>query len=152
MPPKPYGNGSSRPLSPVERELDRLIKVAVGDTASPNFEWPSPGVLPAAEVSETAEHWSFSVDLPGHDPASMKIELANEHLVIESERRDEKDARGETFHTSERYYGRFRRSFPLPPGVDTQGVEATYRSGVLQVIVPKKPEAKPRKIHIVSDD
>ncbi len=62
----------------------------------------------------------------------------------EEERRDDDDH----YFACERHYGSFSRSFTLPEGVDTEGVQAELKDGVLSVVIPKKPETQPKRISL----
>ena len=67
---------------------------------------------------------------------------------VKGERPFEKDVSREHYHRIERAYGRFRRSFVLGTPIHNDGITATYRDGVLEIVLPKVEEAKARKIEI----
>ena len=69
-------------------------------------------------------------------------------LTLRGHRKLESDVKEENYQRVERVYGSFVRSFTLPRTVDADKVEAAYRHGVLEVRLPKKPEAKPRQIKV----
>ena len=105
---------------------------------------------PPVSVSETADELVFTAELPGLTEKDVTIELENDVLSISGEKMEER-TEGEDdrkYHLWERYYGSFRRSFTLPRAV--VGAEATARfdNGVLEIRLPKAPEAKGHKIEI----
>jgi HSP20 family protein len=103
---------------------------------------------PNFDVKETKEGFVFRADLPGVKEEDLEISLTGNRLTISGKREQEKHEQGDTYYTSERSYGTFSRAFTLPDGTDGDNVKAELKDGVLQVIVPKKPEVQPRKIAI----
>jgi HSP20 family protein len=90
-------------------------------------------------------HYVLRAELPGIDPEKdVHITIENDVLTIKAERRDEK----KDGHRSEFRYGAFTRSISLPGGVDEDDVTAKYTSGILEVRIGIKPEAKPEPKHI----
>ena len=69
-------------------------------------------------------------------------------LTISGERKKEEEVKEEHYHRTERYYGKFSRSFALPDSVDTEKVEATFKGGVMRLELPKKEAVKPKEIKI----
>ena len=76
------------------------------------------------------------------DEKNIEVKLANHTLTIKGEKRDEKEETKKDYYMRERSFGSFQRSFTLPEGVDTDKIEASFKKGVLTVIVPKTAEAK----------
>ena len=93
---------------------------------------------PEVEVSEEGNQLRICVDLPGVPRDNVKVELHDGMLTIHGERREERTEGGEQqgFRRSERRYGSFYRSIPLPEGADTENAEAHMKEGVLEVKVP----------------
>jgi HSP20 family protein len=107
---------------------------------------------PSFDVKETKEGYVFRADLPGVKEEDLEIALTGNHLTISGKREQEKQEQGDTYYASERSYGSFSRAFTLPDGTDGDNVKAELKNGVLQVVVPKKPEVQPRKIAIGKDE
>ncbi|MGH7905517.1 MAG: Hsp20/alpha crystallin family protein [Candidatus Binataceae bacterium] len=107
--------------------------------------WP---IAPSADVVEDAEGYHFYLEMAGLHADSLNVRAEDDSLVIEAERkRPELPKEAET-HLMERRYGNFRRSFRLPDDANREGIHAAYRDGVLEVTVPKRPEAKPVRIKV----
>jgi HSP20 family protein len=104
--------------------------------------------LPAADVLETQDELKVRLDMPGHDPKSLQVRLANDTLFIRSERTQNPEERNASYLRSERAQGAFERSFVLPRSVDAAKCEAKYENGVLTLTLPKREESKPRSIAI----
>jgi HSP20 family protein len=128
---------NGRPVDPAVKVWADLALPALGWTAA-----PAP-----ADVVETADAIVVRLDLPGHKNDEIQLKVENDVLTVEAERKLE-EKRGETFHRSERIFGKVSRSFTLPANVDTGRTEASYVSGVLEITLPKREEAKPRTIQV----
>jgi HSP20 family protein len=129
----------------LSREMDRLV----GDVAKSTLQgWNGYGLTPAADILETEAAFKVVLDMPGHDPKAIQIQVENETLTVQSERKFAEPAGGEQLHRSERAHGTFFRSFSLPASVDGAKVAAQYENGVLTVVLPKREEAKPRTIQV----
>jgi HSP20 family protein len=103
---------------------------------------------PAVDIVETENDIVLRADLPGIDPKEVDIQVENGTLTLKGERKFESDVKEDDYRRIERVYGSFVRSFALPPTVDTEKVAAEYRNGVLELKVPKRPEAKPKQIKV----
>ena len=107
---------------------------------------------PSFDVNENKDGYVFRADLPGVREDDLEISLTGNRLTISGKREQEKHEQGDTYYASERSYGSFSRAFTLPDGTDAENVKAELKNGVLQVIVPKKPEVQPKKITISKDE
>ncbi len=103
---------------------------------------------PAVNIYEDDTTISIEAELPGIDEKDVSINLENNVLTISGERKLEHEEKKENFHRIERSYGRFTRSFTLPPTVDTEDVNAEFSNGVLKITLNKKEEATPKQIKI----
>jgi HSP20 family protein len=140
-------------LRQMTSELDRVFE------DWPSFRWPSFGQLarsesvtwsPKIDVFERDNRLVTRVDLPGMKKEDVSVEVTDGHLTLSGERKRETEEKKDDFYRSEREYGSFYRSVPLPDGVKLEDVKATFTNGVLEVSVPlpARPEAKVRKVQI----
>ena len=106
------------------------------------------GLLPKLDISETAESIIVKADLPGIDVKDLDISVTDNVLTLRGEKKEECEEKAERFHRVERRFGSFCRSFALPGDVKTDGIEATYKDGVLRLTIPKAEGAKPKKIEV----
>jgi HSP20 family protein len=106
---------------------------------------------PAVDISENAEAFMFTMELPGMKPETVDIEVKGKQLTIKGERPAVESKDGVQVHHRERPSGRFARVFQLHKAVDAGRVTATYRDGLLEVVVPLHAEAKPRKIPVAGN-
>ncbi len=114
----------------------------------PSISVPELTFSPAFEVKETKEGYSFKADLPGVAEKDVEVTRTGNRLAISGKREAERQDKGETYYACERSYGSFTRTFTLPDGIDGERIRAELKDGVLSVLVPKLPEAKPQKIAI----
>jgi HSP20 family protein len=103
---------------------------------------------PALDISERKDAYLVTVELPGVEPDDLQITLEDGLLTIQGERQFTQESSEQQFHRVERRYGAFRRSITLPAQVQAEQIEASFENGVLQIMVPKLEEAKPKRIRI----
>ncbi len=138
------------PLWPLRRlrdDIDRLFEEPFG-------EWPAPfgGFLdqwgPPVDVYQDKDKVVVKVEIPGMKKEDIEISMVGDLLNISGERKEETEHKGAESYRSERYFGRFHRSFPLPVAVEAGKIEAHYKDGVLTITCPKTEEAKRKHIEI----
>jgi len=104
--------------------------------------------LLAAETWETALSVVIRIEIPGVNTDDLDVDIHENVLRIRGEKRSGSANEGRHYHLMERAFGYFKRSIPLPHGVDTERAEVSYRDGVLTVILPKTDSAPPRRLTI----
>jgi len=103
-------------------------------------------IMPAVDVFESEKSYEVTAELPGMDEKNIEIKAANSVLTMKGEKQEQKDEKKKDYYLQERYYGSFERSFEIPETVDADKIEATFKKGVLTVMLPKKAESqKPAK-------
>ena len=108
----------------------------------------TPAWTPALDISERKDAYLITVELPGVELDDLQITMEGSLLTIQGERVFAHDSSEQQFHRIERRYGAFRRSITLPAHVMTDAVQAMAGGGVLQILVPKAEEAKPKRIQV----
>ena len=126
----------------MSREMDRLF----GRTRS----GAQVGVYPALNLFDDGESIVLRAEVPGMDPGELEINATGKALSIVGERKRPEVDEQASAHRRERGYGKFRRAISLPQEIDPDKVQASYKLGVLEVIMPKAEAAKPRKIEVAS--
>lgn len=104
--------------------------------------------MPQMDVAETEREFVVTMELPGVDPKDVDINISGDTLHVRGEKRSEREEKGRSYHYTERTFGGFHRSVPLPSSVDPDKVDAGYRNGVLTVTIGKHPDAKPRRVSV----
>jgi len=105
---------------------------------------------PQVEMFERGKEIVVRADLPGLTKDDVKVEITDEGITIEGERKNENEVKGEAYYRTERSYGKFSRRLPLPDGVNPEDADATFHNGVLEVTMPapQRAERKPRRLEI----
>jgi len=135
-----------REMAETQRQLSAFFNGTLHQESRPqngHVSW-----TPAVDVSETADAYTFTVELPGVNPEAVEVEVKNGTLTIKGERVSTNAKEGERYYRQERPMGRFARGFHLPKPVNSDGVTAMYRDGILSVTLPLREEAKPRRISV----
>jgi HSP20 family protein len=101
---------------------------------------------PAVDVLESKDSYLVRAELPGMNKEDVNLEVKDGVLTLSGERKPEAPANGIEYRSVERVAGRFSRSFYLPQTVKQDGIQATYRDGILEIYLPKLDHAKPRQI------
>jgi HSP20 family protein len=114
--------------------------------------WPRAGQargwMPALDMFDRENELVLRADLPGLEQKDVEVRVESGVLTIRGERRAEEETKEDDYYCCERWAGSFARSVSLPPGVDVDNIEATFRNGVLEVHIPKSAQAAGRKIEI----
>ena len=103
---------------------------------------------PAVDIAEYGDRFELHADVPGVDPASIEVTLEKGVLTLSGSREKAADAANVERRRVERAHGRFFRRFSLPDTVDSEAVSARGSNGVLEVVIPKRPTAQPRRISV----
>lgn len=130
------------PLLSLRNDIDRIF-----ETFLRGFD---PGCLPVmttsmfhpdTDVADSGKEIKVTVELPGMDEKDIDVALTRDSLTIRGEKKDETIEEGGSYHRMERVYGFFNRSIPLPVEVNVDGARASYKNGVLSIIIPKTEKA-----------
>ena len=129
----------------VGREIDRLLGGEFGGASRS-------GSYPATDISESANEFAVSAELPGLTAEDVEVSVEDGVLSLSGEKKAVREEGDENKgrHVVERRYGRFHRTFTLPRSVDAAKVNAKFTNGVLTVTLPKAATAKARKVKIAS--
>jgi len=103
---------------------------------------------PVVDIEETADALVLHAELPGIKPEEIAIQIESDTLTIRGERKLEQEANDRQYVRIERAYGAFMRTFTLGVPVKQAEVKASYHDGVLEIILPKAEEVKPKQIQI----
>jgi len=137
-----------RELSTVQDRMNKLFEDVIRSPYRPDEGFVVSAWTPAVDIYETDKEIVLKAELPEMPEKDIEIRVEDNNLIVSGERRKEKEVKEENYHRIERSYGSFYRSFTLPHAVDRENIKASYKDGVLKVILPKKEEAKPKQIKI----
>jgi HSP20 family protein len=131
-------------LTNMRDELDRVFESSFGAFFRPLGSlnrWN-----PAVDVYQDKEQFTVYAELPGLKKEEIEISLNGDTLTIGGERKHE--AKADQGFRTDRYFGKFQRSLTLPVSVNSEKVNATYKDGILKIVLPKAEEAKPKQIPV----
>ena len=140
-----------REMDSLHKEMDRLFENFWNDSG-PHHHARQPGfegaLTPRVDESEDDTAIHIKVELPGMDEKDVDITLANGVLTVRGEKKRDEEEKGKDWYRSERSFGAFRRSLPIPVDVDEGRIEAKFKKGVLYIELPKTEEARSKIKHI----
>lgn len=130
-----------------------LFRSFFDDMVTPFGRMGSSMRVPDTDVVERENEIQVICELPGLGRDEVELSLENNVLTISGEKQEQREQGGEsdTYHLSERRWGRFSRSFVLPREVDQERINAHFENGVLTISIPKSEKARRRKIEIGSE-
>jgi HSP20 family protein len=158
-PAKSGGRGFSifeetwQPLARLRSDMEKMFEDFVASVSSSiggrkggaepfrTVEQMFTGSAPAVDLIEKENTYEISVELPGLDEKDVRLTLKDDVLSLSGEKKEQTEEKKPGYHFSERRFGSFRRSFRLPEDVDQDKIEASFKKGVLVIILPKNPEA-----------
>jgi HSP20 family protein len=103
---------------------------------------------PPVDILERGNEVVLKIDVPEVSQNEIDIRVEENTLIIQGERRFTKDTPDDNYIQIERPYGTFRRTFNIPRTIDHEGIKASYKDGVLRVILPRRPETQPKQIAV----
>jgi len=129
------------PFSLIRRMQEDLNR-AFGQSASSSSDLSTAVWAPAIEVAQQNGNLVISAELPGLTDNDVTVEINNDVLVIQGERKCETEETEGGIRRTERRYGQFYRAIALPDGVDPEQVRAEFQNGVLRIVVPVPQQAQ----------
>ena len=136
-----------REMARLQEHLNQAFNPAFGSLAGEE-SLTSGSFVPAVDIYEDEKSVQLKVEIPGIDEKDLHIQVENNVLTVQGERKMEKEFDEKGLHRVERRYGSFARSFALPTTVNTEDVQADYDKGVLAIKLCKKAEAQPKQIKV----
>ena len=124
--------------NPLQDELQQVFERFFGDAETDSSSVVTSQWVPRVDIKEEPGRFVIFADLPGVDPAGIEVNMDKGVLSI----------KGERWSRNERAHGVFFRRFALPDSANPDGIEASGRHGVLEISIPKRPEASPRRINV----
>jgi HSP20 family protein len=135
------------PLTELNQFFDKLLKSQLDSSFVDTGTW-----APAVDIKEEPNRFLVTADIPGVEKNDIHISLENSLLTIHGERKISKSEDKDGYSRIERVQGQFYRRFNLPQSVDESKIDASYKSGVLKISIPKKEPHKGKKIEIKMEE
>lgn len=128
----------------IKQIFDKFLTEPDGDQSNVvTSQW-----APRVDIKEEDNRFVILADIPGVDPKDIEVHMDKGILTIKGERQSERRDDKDRYTRVERTYGAFYRRFALPDVADPEGIAAVGKHGVLEVVIPKKPETTPRRISV----
>ncbi len=133
------------PLFSLQREMNRLFgDFFKGFDLRPirlaDERWA--GFNPRMDLEETEKEYRITTELPGMEENDVEVLLTGNSITLKGEKKEEEEEKGKSYYHTERSYGSFHRTVPLPEGIDHKKIDAEFKNGVLTVKLPKTTETK----------
>ncbi|MCS7233337.1 MAG: Hsp20/alpha crystallin family protein [Synergistetes bacterium] len=134
-------------LDRIHEELDRwfndVVSTFFGSWDKPSLrEWSVTSCSPRIELYDQGKELVLRAELPGIDPKDVDIRVLEDRVIMKGELRRDEEIKDESYYRCERVYGSFARTIPLPVDVKPSESKASYKNGILTLILPK---AEPEK-------
>ncbi len=128
----------------IRQVFDRFFGAEEGDQSNVvTSQW-----TPRVDIREEADRFVIQADIPGVDPKDIEIHMEKGVLTLKGERSAETVKDTDKYTRVERTHGSFHRRFALPDSANPDGVSASGKNGVLEIVIPKRPETAARRIKI----
>lgn len=129
-------------------DMDRLFNQLWDTSVRPAVSDGLTMLRPRADIEETGSEYRVRMDLPGVKREDLKVEVENDRLLIEAERKTVANDDVQVLHRERASHARFSRSFTLGEAVKADQVSARFVDGVLELTLPKAEKALPRRITV----
>ena len=137
-----------RDLISLQERMNKLFEDSLSKSRTFDEGMAAGAWAPSVDIYETSEKIVIKVDLPGMSQEEVELRIEDNTLTVKGDRQLEKNTKREDYHRIERSYGAFSRSFTLPNTIDVDNIKAQHKNGVLEIVLPKKEDTKPKKIKI----
>jgi HSP20 family protein len=134
-------------INKLKRDMDRLFDRMWDDFGMP-LSTKVEREIPSIDLSETEDSLIIKAEVPGINPEDMEISITDNILTIKGEMTQEDIEEKGDYHRMERRYGYFSRTLELPCKIVVEDVRATYKKGVLSIIMPKCEQPSTREIRV----
>jgi len=103
---------------------------------------------PLVDIIDEKDQIIAKAELPGVNKEDIKVTLNDNTLTIRGERKEEQETKKENYYCCERVHGNYSRTISLPVNIDKEKIKSSFKNGVLEIILPKAKESKPKEIDI----
>lgn len=137
-------DATDNPIASLQRDMNQAFESFWNrfERTFGDADLPWTNSIARSDVVETGDAVEVSIELPGMEQDDIEVALTGDSLTIKGEKKVERQDEKKGYYVSERSYGSVHRTVPLPPGVDTDKAEATFKNGVLTIRIPQSAEAK----------
>jgi HSP20 family protein len=140
-------------LEDMRRDMERIFE-EVFEPRRRRRWWPGgPGgekglIVPALDMYDRKTDFVIKVELPGVSRDNIDLTITKEAITIKGEIKKDEEAPEESYYARERVVGPFSRTIQLPTEVESERAKATFKDGILEIVLPKKAEEMPKEIKV----
>lgn len=135
-------------LEKIQLEMNKLFNTSLARDGGRDAGLLDGAWSPAVDIYDSKENILVKADIPGLSKEDIEVTVHGDTLLIKGEKKQEKEVKEKNYVRTERFYGNFQRAIRLPAEVETNKVDATYKNGVLELVLPKSEKAKPKQIKL----
>ncbi|MBI3592713.1 MAG: Hsp20/alpha crystallin family protein [Nitrospirae bacterium] len=144
--------GPLKELEEMRRDMDRLFDELFTPGQRRRRIWPGRTeggvVVPSIDMYDRKNEIVVKAELPGVNKEDIDLSITKDSLTLKGEIKREEEIKEEAYYISERSCGSFTRTITLPVEIDSEKAKASFKNGILELVLPKKEEAKPKEIKI----
>lgn len=139
-------------LEDMRRDMERLFDEFFEPTSRRRRWWVKPAetgvVVPNIDMYDRKSEIVLKAELPGVEKENIDLTITKDSITLKGEVKRDEEIKEEDFYARERVFGSFTRTMTLPSEVDSEKAKATFKNGVLEIVLPKKEEAKAKEIKV----
>jgi HSP20 family protein len=141
-----------RDMVEMQQKINRLFEETFSRSAGAESvdSVGAAGWKPATDLIEETDRYVMRADLPGVAAGSVEVRIENGTLFLRGERKMDSDVPTESYLRVERPYGHFAVKVTLAPNVDTTGVRASHKNGVIEVLLPKRQAETGSRVEVTT--
>jgi HSP20 family protein len=138
------GRDDDHPFYSLQRQMNSLFDDFFSgfDVAPRGLAAGFGAFSPSIDVKESDKDFSIRAELPGVEEKDIEVTVTHDGVTIKGEKKEEKEDKGKNYYYMERSYGSFNRTIPLSVETEADKASASFKNGVLNIIVPKAASAK----------
>ena len=139
-------------LEEMRRNMERLFGGVYEPSLGCRRWWPEPSetsmVVPKIDIYDRKDEVVVKAELPSVEKNDIDLTVTKDSITIKGEIKREEEVKEGNYYAAERSYGSFKRMIALPVEVESEKAKAAFKNGILEIVLPKKEEAKPKEIKI----
>jgi HSP20 family protein len=139
-------------LEEMRRDMERIFDELFEPRRRRRWWPPAAGekgvIVPAVDMYDRKTEIVIKTELPGVEKENIDLSITKDAITIKGEIKKDEEAADEAYFARERAFGAFARTIALPAEVDSEKAKASFKNGVLEIVLPKKEEATPKEIKV----
>ena len=137
-----------RDAAELQNRINRMFDESFGRSREPDDEVNLHAWRPTVDIYEAANGIVLAVELPGVSKEHVAVEVKDDVLILEGQRLADPAVSDDSYIRRERRFGPFKRSFSLHQNVKPDQIKATFKDGILQIVIPRPTQEQPRQVTV----